>query len=151
VTENATINATSQEPPDAPSFTVSSPDQPVSAQSDGAASNRDVPESARVESQVEAFLSSADLHALHGQLLESFSSKSLSDSDGSISIRSLGLERAQQHQLYLEPEDHIILINDTPVMDLANNPAVGSMLAGPTMKLSVQRGNRVVEIELHTY
>lgn len=111
------------------------------------------PDTARVaaERNVETFLTSTELHKLHTQLLERFANGLQPDIDESIDVRSLGLDRSQTYQLFLEPEDEIVLINDIPVDELANNPAVGSMLAGPTMKLAVQRGLDVFEIDLKSY
>lgn len=105
----------------------------------------------RVEGHVETFLTTAELNTFHGQLLDRFSSEPHSEITWALPISALGLERAQQYQLYLEPEDQIILINNIPVAELANNPAVGSILAGTAMKLSVQRGSEVFEIDLSTY
>lgn len=116
-----------------------------------AISNTTEPEGIAAENHVETFLTTTELNTLHSHLLERFANGFQPEVDGSLPVNSLGLERAQRHQLYLEPGDQIILINNTPVYDLATNPAVGSMLAGPEMKLIVQRGDRVLAIDLSTY
>ncbi|MDI9246014.1 hypothetical protein [Marinobacter sp. CHS3-4] len=111
----------------------------------------DSPATVPPDNYVETYLTSSELNALHTQLLSSFTSHMQSDMTQSIRVNTLGLDRSQRHQVFLEPEDEIILINDTPVADLASDPAVGSMLAGPAMKLAVQRGAEVFEVQLSSY
>lgn len=151
VTENARPIERNPESKETSSFKLNSPGQDLSVQpNEDSVSNTAEPESLGVENHVETFLTSTELHTFHTQLLERFSNQTQSAAE-SIPISSLELERSQQYQLYLEPEDQIILINNTPVIDLASNPAVGSMLAGPNMKLTVQRGDSVFEIDLSAY
>lgn len=150
-TQNINVIETGQASEETSSYPSSQPFQTASEQFNDDALPNGAPESAGVESQVETFLTSTELNRLHTQLLERFSNTLQPDIGESLTISSLGLDRAQQYQLYLEPADQIVRINNTPVIDLADNPAVGSMLAGPTMKLSVQRGDRVFEIDLSTY